>query len=118
MLVFAAVVAFTVHQQISLEMKMENSWKLIFIVCLMSHGTIASDVRRLAIDFAAGTDDMKKLPRFWTNTGFSPSEPVEHVDGFFESDDVNMNLEIIGSLPNRGIKNVRVHWLLNLISIR
>lgn len=117
LLVFAAV-TFTAHRQISLEMKIEmrKSWKLVFLVCLMSHGAFA--IVRLQMDYVAGTEDMKKLPRFWTNTGFSPPEPVEHVDGYFESDDVKMNLEIIGSLPNGGIRNVRVHWLLNLVSIR
>lgn len=82
----------------------------------MSRVTITSV--KLGIDFTAGTEKMKKLPRFWTNTGFSPPEPVEHVNDFFMTEDLNLNLEIVGSLPNRAITNVRVHWLLNLIMMR
>lgn len=70
------------------------------------------------IDFMNGSEGLKKLPRFWTNTGFAPPEPVTKAGNFFDSDDVNLNLEIIGSLPNQGIKNVRIHWLLNLLSVR
>lgn len=70
------------------------------------------------IDFMDGSEDFKKLPRFWTNTGFAPPEPVAEAGAFFDSDDVNLNLEIIGSLPNQGINNVRMHWLLNLLSVR
>lgn len=88
--------------------------KLAVIICLLSHAVFASI--HIEIDFVNGAENLKKLPRFWTNSGFSP--PVEKVDEYFDSDDVNSNLEIIGSLPNKGISNVRIHWLLNLLSIR
>lgn len=77
-----------------------------------------TESHRVNIEFIELTKELKRLPRFWTNTGFAPPEPVENVNDFFESNDVNVNLEIIGSLPNRGISNVRIHWLLNLLSIR
>lgn len=70
------------------------------------------------IDYNSVAGDVKRLPRFWKNTGFAPNEPVEKVDDFFDSNDVKLNLEIIGSLPNNGINNIRIHWLLNLLSIR
>lgn len=82
----------------------------------MSGGTIARV--HIEIDYINGTTHTKKLPRFWTNTGFAPREPIDKVNEYFESDDVNINLEIIGSLPNQGIENVRIHWLLNLLEIR
>ncbi len=47
------------------------------------------------------TKNFKKLPRFWTNTGFSPPEPLEEVSDFLDSDDLKLNLEIIGSMPNK-----------------
>lgn len=78
----------------------------------MSRGAFAR------IDFANATENVERLPRFWTNTGFAPPEPIEKVADYFDCDDVNVNLEIIGSLPNRGLNNVRIHWLLNLLSIR
>lgn len=73
---------------------------------------------RVEIDFIKATNEVKKLPRFWVNTGFAPPEPVDKAADFLETDDVKRNLEIIGSLPNQGIRNVRIHWLLNLLSIR
>lgn len=94
---------------------MEKSLKLLFIACLMS--VVKANVR-VEIDFIKATNEVKKLPRFWTNTGFAPPEPVDKAADFFETDDVKRNLEIIGSLPNQGIRNVRIHWLLNLLSIR
>ena len=82
----------------------------------MSRETTAS--LQTEIDFITGCENMKRLPRFWTNTGFAPPAPIENVTEFFDSNDVKLNLEIIGSLPNQGIQNVRIHWLLNLLSIR
>lgn len=95
---------------------MKNFTKLILLIacCFVS---IEASTIHVDIDFMKATEELKKLPRFWTNTGFAPPEPVESPEKFFESDDVNLNLEIIGSLPNRGIQNVRIHWLLNLLSI-
>lgn len=84
----------------------------------MSRRTIARtksvDVK---IDFAGRVEHVKRLPRFWTNTGLAPPAPVNTAGDYFELDDVKLNLEIIGSLPNHGVANVRIHWLLNLLSI-
>lgn len=96
--------------------QMEILCKFLLVVCLTSRAVIASV--HVEIDFIDGIENLKKLPRFWKNTGFAPPEPIDKVDEFFESDDVRMNLEIIGSLPNRGIENVRIHWLLNFLSVR
>ena len=79
---------------------------------------VTTESHRVNIEFDELTKELKLLPRFWTNTGFAPPAPVENVTYFFESKDVHLNLEIIGSLPNKGISNVRIHWLLNLLSIR
>lgn len=73
---------------------------------------------RIDIDFQYESKTMKKMPRFWTNVGFAPPEPVDKVFEFFSSKDIQLNLEIIGSLPNQGIQNVRIHWLLNLLSVK
>lgn len=86
----------------------------IMICCFLLNAVHAN---LLTIDLNI-SNDVKELPRFWKNTGFSPPEPLDKVHDFFTSDDVNLNLEIIASLPNNGIENVRIHWLLNLLSIR
>lgn len=72
----------------------------------------------IEIDLDNSLQNARKLPRFWTNSGFAPPQPIDDVEDFFHSEDVKRNLEIIGSLPNRGITHVRIHWLLNLLKIR
>lgn len=53
-----------------------------------------------------------ELPRFWTNTGFCP---IGNVSESLLSRDEEINIRLIGSLPNNGIKRVRIHWLLDLV---
>jgi L-iduronidase len=84
-------------------------WRVVCFSLLRTHATT------LTINY---TNDVKRLPRFWKNTGLAPPDPLDKAGNFFESKEFNLNLEIIGSLPNNGIKNIRIHWLLNLLSIR
>lgn len=68
-------------------------------------------------------DRLKKMPRFWTNTGFCPPAPTNStaaITDFFFSQDVGLNLELISALPNNryGIQTVRIHWLMNLIRFK
>jgi L-iduronidase len=84
------------------------------LTLLLFHSVSAAVIK---IDFKTASENSRKLPRFWSNSGFSPLQPIEKAEEFFESTDVNLNLEIIGSLPNHAIENVRIHWLLNLLSI-
>lgn len=78
---------------------------------------IACSTNAINIDFEASQNEFEKMPRFWINSGLAPPQPLNNAADFFESDDFLMNLQIIGSLPNDGIKNVRIHWLLNLLTI-
>jgi hypothetical protein len=89
----------------------------ISFICIINSLIFIEIFARIEIDFNDATKDLKKLPRFWTNVGFSPSEPVDKIDKYLMSDDLQRNLEIIGSLPNKGIENIRIHWLLNLIKV-
>lgn len=97
---------------------MNFSWSLFLVVMMMFSCVNETYARRINIDFQYESGMMKKLPRFWTNVGFAPPEPVTNVSKFFSSKDIQLNLEIIGSLPNEGIQNVRIHWLLNLLSVK
>lgn len=70
------------------------------------------------LDFKVDFNNLKKLPRFWTNTGFCPPAPTNHsstLADFFLSEKSIQNIEYISALPNSGLKNIRIHWLLNLI---
>jgi hypothetical protein len=45
--------------------------------------------------------------------GFSPSAPH-----YLLAKDERFNLALIGSLPHQSISQVRIHWLLDLITVR
>lgn len=46
----------------------------------------------------------------------SPPLPHSNFSAYFLSDDEYQNLAHIGATPNGGIKQVRIHWLLDLIT--
>ena len=47
----------------------------------------------------------------------SPPLPHESAEEWFLSEDMKQNLAFVGALPNSGIKQVRVHWLLNAVKL-
>ncbi|KAH3708034.1 alpha-L-iduronidase-like isoform X2 [Dreissena polymorpha] len=57
------------------------------------------------------------LRHFWQSTGFCP--PLPHMDAaaFDLSHDMQYNIAMIGSMPRSGIEQVRIHWLLDLITV-
>lgn len=61
------------------------------------------------------------LPRFWRGTGLSPFAPLPFNRTYVAqqllntSDDMYINMEYVASLPNSGIKYIRIHWLLSLV---
>ena len=61
---------------------------------------------------------IKVLRPLWTSTGFSPEIPKTHAKEVNQllNRDVLINLALIGSLPNNAIKQVRIHWLLDLMT--
>ena len=57
------------------------------------------------------------LRHFWESTGFCPPDPHQDFRKFIFTNDELQNLAYIGSVPNEGIKQVRIHWLLDLVSM-
>lgn len=57
------------------------------------------------------------LRHFWESTGFCPPEPHQDFRKFILANDEQQNLAYIGSVPKKGIKQVRIHWLLDLVSM-
>lgn len=55
----------------------------------------------------------KSLPRFWTSTGFCPIG--NNVTEILNSYDTKTNIQLIGTIPNHGLKYIRIHWLLDLV---
>lgn len=64
-------------------------------------------------------NNLEDLPRFWKGSGLSPAAPLP----FNQTDiahqlltkDMFLNMEYVASLPNSGIKYIRIHWLLSLV---
>ena len=58
-----------------------------------------------------------KVKRFWTSTGLTPQDPcsLSNVRRQMLSNDWLTNLAFIGSIPNRGVEQVRIHWLLQMV---
>lgn len=48
---------------------------------------------------------------------YSPPDPKINITQHLLSVDEKLNLALIGSLPGKAIRQIRVHWLLNMISI-
>lgn len=94
-------------------MKVFQKYNVYFIITIY-----CTSINCLSIEFA-GDESYKKLPRFWTNVGFSPPAPLPlnntQISDALLSKDIRLNTELIGSLPNAGVKHIRIHWLLSLI---
>ena len=61
---------------------------------------------------------VSSLEHFWESTGFCPPDPHQGIHRFILSEDEAQNIAYIGSVPNQGIKQVRIHWLLDLITMK
>ncbi|XP_075223303.1 alpha-L-iduronidase isoform X2 [Lycorma delicatula] len=59
-----------------------------------------------------------KMAAIITISTESPPASGEEAFNYLTSEDVKINLALIGSLPFNGITQVRIHWLLDLIHVR
>ncbi|XP_033763065.1 alpha-L-iduronidase-like [Pecten maximus] len=57
------------------------------------------------------------LDHFWRSTGFCPPAPHQSADKFDLSHDMRLNLALVASVPNKGMKQVRIHWLFDLVKV-
>ncbi|KAK6635941.1 hypothetical protein RUM44_001196 [Polyplax serrata] len=80
----------------------------------------------LRIEENCGLDVWKKtkynrlvtIKPFWKSTGLCPSSNPEERSQFLLSRDEQINLEVIGALPNEAISMIRIHWLMDLLKVR
>ena len=49
---------------------------------------------------------------------YSPPLPHQNFSNYFFADSEVQNLAHLGSVPNDGIKQVRIHWLLDLVTAK
>ncbi|XP_073398334.1 alpha-L-iduronidase isoform X2 [Dendrobates tinctorius] len=63
------------------------------------------------------TTPREDMPHFWQSTGFCPPLPHNKAESYFLGKDQRLNLAHISSVPHDGIVQVRIHWLLDLITV-
>ncbi|XP_041855329.1 alpha-L-iduronidase isoform X2 [Melanotaenia boesemani] len=89
-------------------------WKgfsaLAFLFCLPKT-TGSSYV--ITVDVGRPETDLK---HFWRSTGFCPPLPHTKAHQFDLSIDQQLNLAYVGSVPHGGIQQVRIHWMLELVT--
>jgi|EP01043_Picozoa_sp_COSAG02_P015753 hypothetical protein len=69
----------------------------------------------LSVDFSAGPG--KPLHNFWHSCGWCPPDPHPDFPSYFAREDLAQNHLVIGSVPHKGIKYVRIHYLFDLIKL-
>ena len=79
---------------------------------LFSWLLVGSAVNENRVKITVKNDIKVKYTRFWNSTGFCPPLPREGTSTWFLSSDMYQNLAIISSVPHGGIKQVRIHYLL------
>ncbi|CAL8346343.1 unnamed protein product [Lota lota] len=80
------------------------------------------NIYRTSGSSCAVTVDVEKplgeLKHFWRSTGFCPPLPHTEAHQFVLSRDQELNLAYVGSVPHGGIQQVRIHWMLELVTIQ
>ncbi|ELT95325.1 hypothetical protein CAPTEDRAFT_211572 [Capitella teleta] len=70
------------------------------------------------VDVFVESDSVKRnISHFWESTGFCPPDPHQSACAFFLSESMRQNLAFLGSIPNGGLKQVRMHWLLDAVYV-
>lgn len=64
----------------------------------------------------AVSEPVGELRQFWRSTGFCPPLPHTEAHQYDLSSDQQLNLAFVGSVPHGGIQQVRIHWMLELVS--
>ncbi|XP_075960916.1 alpha-L-iduronidase isoform X2 [Anarhichas minor] len=89
-------------------------WKTFSVFMLLlnvSETSATSSV--IAVDVGRPVGDLKQ---FWRSTGFCPPLPHAQAHQFDLSTDQQLNLAYVGSVPHGGIQQVRIHWMLELVT--
>ncbi|KAK5871312.1 hypothetical protein PBY51_004199 [Eleginops maclovinus] len=89
-------------------------WIVLSVFALLLNITETSTTSYvITVDVARPVGDLK---HFWRSTGFCP--PLPHTDAhlFDLNIDQQLNLAYVGSVPHGGIQQVRIHWMLELVT--
>ncbi|KAL4660837.1 alpha-L-iduronidase [Arapaima gigas] len=90
---------------------------LLFLLLLLCAAVCrsAAGYADIAVDVQT---PLRQLRHFWRSTGFCPPLPHNRADQYDLSRDEQLNLAYVGSVPHGGLEQVRIHWLLELVTAR
>uniref|UniRef100_A0A7N9AUL9 Alpha-L-iduronidase n=1 Tax=Mastacembelus armatus TaxID=205130 RepID=A0A7N9AUL9_9TELE len=91
----------------------EMQWKTLSVVMFLVNTCATSGAYLITVDVGKPTG---RLSHFWRSTGFCPPLPHTQAHQFDLSVDQQLNLAYVGSVPHGGIQQVRIHWMLELVS--
>ncbi|XP_077378095.1 alpha-L-iduronidase isoform X1 [Festucalex cinctus] len=91
-------------------MKKTTLLAFAFIVCVTN---ASSDSFVINVDVGKPVGPLK---HFWRSTGFCPPLPHTQSHRFDLSIDQQQNLAYVGSVPHGGIQQVRIHWMMELVT--
>lgn len=86
---------------------------LSLLVFLLKICQTLGDSYEVSVDVGTPTGELK---HFWRSTGFCPPLPHTQAHLYDLSIDQQLNLAYVGSVPHEGIQQVRIHWMLELVS--
>lgn len=71
-----------------------------------------------SLDIRKAHRHLTPLDQIWTSTGFCPPNPHQNFKDYIQLDFVKQNIKLIGGLPYAPQTfQIRIHWLLNLVSL-
>ena len=95
------------------------SWLKDFVTVLMLFPLLTRELKVDTVEVLLNAGAVVgPLRHFWESTGFCPPDPHQEFYRFILANDEIQNLAYIGSVPKEGIKQVRIHWLLDLVSMK
>ncbi|XP_044184139.1 alpha-L-iduronidase-like isoform X3 [Acropora millepora] len=95
------------------------SWLKDFVIVLMLFPLLTRELKVDTVEVLLNAGAVVgPLRHFWESTGFCPPDPHQEFYRFILANDEIQNLAYIGSVPKEGIKQVRIHWLLDLVSMK
>ncbi|RVE68609.1 hypothetical protein OJAV_G00093360 [Oryzias javanicus] len=90
---------------------MELSYSFFAVFFLISKPPVSTSV--ITVDVKRPERELK---HFWKSTGFCPPLPHTQSHLYDLSIDQQLNLAYVGSVPHEGIQQVRIHWMMELVS--
>lgn len=88
---------------------------MFLLLCLVFTFTSGLKSTQIQVNIDA-TEKIGNLNHFWESTGLCPPMPHQNASKYYLSEDMLQNIMMISSVPHNGMKQVRMHWLLDMVT--